>query len=340
MIIKSRAPFRIGLAGGGTDVDPYASLYGGEVVNATIGLYARTLIETTNDGMLYAEVKGFPALEIPMDADIHFQGNATDLVAATYARFRRDHGLLKEGLIVQVIPDVSVGSGLGTSSTIVVSLCGAFLRLYGKEWDSTAIAEYAYSIEREDLSWPGGRQDQYAAVFGGFNHFSFGKGNKVTIEKLDLAPASVSMLEQCMILFHSKQQRHSSAIITEQAKFIAEGRQDMLQASHRLRELALEMRDALKREDLPAVGKFLDQGFSEKKKIATGISNAQMETICLAAIRAGAMAAKISGAGGGGFILFFTSPSCRVAVQQALATCEGQEYPLQFTGQGLSTWTM
>lgn len=340
MIIKSRAPFRIGLAGGGTDVDPYASLYGGEVVNATIGLYARTLIETTGDGILYAEVKGFAPLDVPLDAAMSLQGNATDLISATYARFRKDHGLPIQGLIVQVIPDVPVGSGLGTSSTIVVSLCGAFLKLYGMEWDKKAIAEYAYSIEREDLGWAGGRQDQYAAVFGGFNHFTFGRAAAVTTEKIDLSPTSVSMLEQCMILYHSKQQRHSSVIIEEQAKLISEGRRDPLQASHRLRELALEMRDALKREDLPAVGKFLDQGFSEKKKIATGISNAQMEKICLAAIRAGAMAAKISGAGGGGFILFFTSPSRRVAVQQALATFEGQEYPLQFTGQGLSTWTM
>jgi len=340
MIIKSRVPFRIGLAGGGTDVDPYASLYGGEVVNATIGLYARTMIETTDDARLYAEVKGYAPLDVPMDADIQMQGNATDLISATYARFRRDHGLWKQGLIVQVIPDVPVGSGLGTSSTIVVSLCGAFLRLYGMEWEKTAIAEYAFTIEREDLGWPGGRQDQYAAVFGGFNHFSFRKGARVTAEKLDLSPASVSMLEQCMILYHSRQQRHSSAIIEEQAKLISEGRQDQLQASHKLKELAMDMRDALVREDLPSVGKLLDRGFTEKKKIASGISNAHMEHICRSAIRAGAMAAKISGAGGGGFILFFTTPAHRVAVQQALSTFEGQEYPLQFTAEGLSTWNV
>ena len=339
MIIKSRAPFRIGLAGGGTDVDPYASLYGGEVVNATIGLYARTMIETTDDGMLYADVKGFAPLDMPLNADISLQGNATDLITATYARFRKDHGPLEQGLIVQVIPDVPVGSGLGTSSTMVVSLCGAFLKLYGMEWDKTAIAEYAYSIEREDLGWPGGRQDQYAAVFGGFNHFTFGRGATGKTERINLSPASVSLLEQCMILYHSRQQRHSSVIIEEQAKLISEGRRDQLLASHRLRQLALAMRDALMREDLPAVGKLLDQGFTEKKKLASGISNEQMENICRAAIRAGALAAKISGAGGGGFILFFTSPARRVAVQQALATFEGQEYPLQFTAEGLRTWT-
>lgn len=339
MIIKSKAPFRIGLAGGGTDVEPYASMYGGEVVNASIGLYARAMLETTEDGMFYAEMKGFPPIEFPLGQEMPLTGNATDLITATYKRFRRDHGSRYQGLAIQVVPDVSVGSGLGTSSTIVVSLCGAFLRLYGLEWEPMRIAEYACSIEREDLGWPGGKQDQYAAVMGGFNHFTFAPDGRVSIDPIHLSASALSMLEQSLVLFHTSQQRHSASIITEQQRHILNSDRQELEASHRLKALALEMRDALKHGDIEAVGSLLNKGFATKKLIASGISNPALEKVYDAAMRAGATGGKISGAGGGGFILFFTPPSKRVAVQNALITFEGREFPFHFTGVGLSTWT-
>lgn len=339
MNIKSKAPFRIGLAGGGTDVEPYASTYGGEVVNASIGLYARTMLETTTDGMLYAEMKGFPPIEYPLGNKIPFTGTAVDLITSTYNRFIKDHGMPFQGLAIQVIPDVSIGSGLGTSSTIVVALCGAFLRLYGLDWKPMRIAEYACTIEREDLGWPGGKQDQYAAVMGGFNHFTFARDGQVSIHPIQLSASALSMLEQSLVLFQTSQQRHSASIIAEQQGHILNSDRQELEASHALKELALEMRDVLIGEDLGKVGMLLDKGFDNKKKIASGISNPALEKIYQAAKMAGATGGKVSGAGGGGFILFFTPPSKRVAVQNALITFEGREFPFHFTGEGLSTWT-
>jgi D-glycero-alpha-D-manno-heptose-7-phosphate kinase len=335
MIIKAKAPFRIGLAGGGTDVDPYASLYGGEVINATIGLYARVAMEATTDGMVYLEMKPHAPLEFPIDAVPANAGDIRDLFTVTYNRFIKSYGTPFAGLCVTITSDVPYGSGLGTSSTVMVTIIGALLKLYDLDWTREEIAAFAVDTERTVLGWAGGKQDQYAAVYGGFNQLTFGSDGAVKVHSLSLEASFISLLEQSMLLYYSLQHRHSSRIIEEQQARIIAGEQQSLEATHSLKRLVGPMHNALMHGDLSSLAETFALSFEAKKKIATGISNQQLEAVVSAALAAGAKTAKISGAGGGGFLTIICSPSSMAQVQEALHTFDGQVYPFHFTNQGL-----
>lgn len=336
MVIRSKAPFRLGLAGGGTDVDPYAGTYGGEVVNTTIGLFARTSVETTQDGMIYLDMAPWPDLEFKADRPPAPMGDIRDLFTVTYKRFTDLYGFPFRGLVVTVRTDAPPGSGLGTSSTIMVSIIGALLRLYGLSWGPMDIAAFAVDTERRVLGWAGGKQDQYAAVLGGFNHLVFEPSGIVQVHPLAPDPSVLSLLEQSLFLYYTKQQRHSSLIIEDQQARISGKDAASLEATHELKKLVPKMRDALMHADLPTIGMLMNAGFQWKKMIAGGISNPQMEHIADTALRAGALGVKISGAGGGGFLSLVCSPANRLAIQEALTTFEGQVYPLHFTSEGLT----
>jgi D-glycero-alpha-D-manno-heptose-7-phosphate kinase len=335
MIIKAKAPFRIGLAGGGTDVEPYASLYGGEVINTTIGLYARVALEATSDGMVYLEMKPQTPLEFPINAPPKNAGDIRDLFTVTYNRFMQSYGTPFGGLCVTITSDVPYGSGLGTSSTVMVTIIGALLKLYGLQWTREEIAAFAVDTERNVLGWAGGKQDQFAAVYGGFNHMLFGTDGSVTVQSLALDASFISLLEQSMLLYYSRQHRHSSRIIEEQQARIIAGELDSLEATHYLKQLVGDMHKALIQGKLSGLAETFALSFAAKKKIATGITNQELEALVSAALAAGAKTAKISGAGGGGFLTIICSPSTRTKVQEALHTFDGQAYPFHFTNQGL-----
>lgn len=335
MIIKAKAPFRIGLAGGGTDVEPYASLFGGEVINATIGLYARVAIETTRDGLVYLEMKPNPPLSFPVTNPPANKGDIRDLFTVTYNRFLQTYGMPFEGLQVTVASDVPYGSGLGTSSTVMVTIIGALLKLYNLQWTKEEIAAFAVDTERNLLGWAGGKQDQYAAVFGGFNHLFFGTDGTVRVQSLSLDESFVFLLEQSMLLCYSRQHRHSSRIIEEQQSRIKAREDQPLEATHLLKDLVGEMHNALVGGNLGSLAKTIDKSFDAKKKIASGVSNPELEKVIAGALAAGATTAKVSGAGGGGFLTIICSPSIRPKVQEALISFAGQLYPFHFTDQGL-----
>ncbi|HLX66329.1 MAG TPA: hypothetical protein VKR41_05010, partial [Puia sp.] len=184
MIYRSKAPLRIGLAGGGTDVSPYSDLYGGAILNATLSLYAHATIEPLEDDRIIMQ-------GIDRQEDLRFDGGVSmdtlpidgklDLLKGVYNRIRRDFGWAGKGFRLSTFVDAPAGSGLGTSSTLVVAIIGAFaemLRLPLGEYD---MAHLAYDIERKDLRMAGGRQDQYAATFGGVNYMEFYKEDRVIV---------------------------------------------------------------------------------------------------------------------------------------------------------------
>lgn len=335
MIIKAKAPFRIGLAGGGTDVEPYAGLYGGEVINATIGLYARVAMETSSDGMVHLDVKPYPSLTFPVASPPAIIGDIRDLFTVTYNRFIETYGRPFEGLYVTVDSDVPYGSGLGTSSTLMVTIIGALLKLYGLQWTKEEIAAFAVDTERNVLGWAGGKQDQYAAVFGGFNHLFFGTDGKVQVQSISMEESFVFLLEQSMLLYYSQQQRHSSRIIEEQQARIKAGEGEPLDATHQLKQLVADMHEALISGNLANLASTFAKSFTAKKKIASGVSNNELEKVIASALAAGAHTAKVSGAGGGGFLTIICSPTSRQKVQEALLSFDGQLYPFHFTDQGL-----
>jgi len=340
MKIQSKAPLRLGLAGGGTDVSPYSDLYGGAILNATISLYAYTTIIPRNDGKIVFNLEDRneqyvynSARELPIDGEI-------DLLKAIYNRIVKDFHNKPLSFEISTYVDAPAGSGLGTSSTLVVSVLGAFA-----EWLSLPLGEYdlahlAYSIEREDMAMAGGKQDQYAAAFGGFNYMEFYEQDKVIINPLRIKDKIINELSRNIILYYTETSRESSNIIKEQQKNVKEQNTRSIEAMHKLKEQAVLMKEALLKENLDEIGTILNWGWQFKKQMAKGISTDFFEELYEAGINAGANGGKISGAGGGGFIFFYCPENTRYKVVNALQKFGGSVRRFEFTNNGLETWTI
>lgn len=340
MHIRSKAPFRLGLAGGGTDVSPYTDLFGGAVLNTTINLYAHTTIIPRTDGkiILRSEDSGI-ALEFSASKQLPINGEL-DLQKGVYNRIVND--FCSDALSFELITsmDVPSGSGLGTSSTLVVSMIAAFI-----EWLKLPLGEYdtaqlAYKIEREDLQMEGGRQDQFAATFGGFNFMEFTSKNNSIVNPLRIRTKLRNELAFCLILYYTQSTRESANIIREQQQNIHNKNKTSTEATHHLKQKAFEMKDALLKGELNKIGELMDESWNYKKNMASGISTIQLETIYETAKKAGAIGGKISGAGGGGFMMFYTEIDKRYAVIRALNNLGGSVINYQFTETGVERWTV
>jgi len=340
MKIQSKAPLRLGLAGGGTDVSPYSDLYGGAILNATISLYAYTTIIPRNDGKIVFNLEDrneqyvYDSVEqLPIDGEI-------DLLKAIYNRVVKDFYHKPLSFEISTYVDAPAGSGLGTSSTLVVSVLGAFA-----EWLSLPLGDYdlahlAYSIEREDMAMAGGKQDQYAAAFGGFNYMEFFGQDKVIINPLRIKDKIMNELSRDIILYYTETSRESANIIKEQQKNVKEQNSRSIEAMHKLKEQAILMKEALLKENLDEIGLILNLGWQFKKQMAKGISTNFFEELYEAGIQAGANGGKISGAGGGGFIFFYCPENTRYKVVNALQKFGGSVRRFEFTNNGLETWTI
>jgi D-glycero-alpha-D-manno-heptose-7-phosphate kinase len=340
MMFRSKAPLRIGLAGGGTDVSPYCDQFGGAILNATISLSAHTSIEWIDQPQIILEAldreekQTFDLLpQLPIDGIL-------DLHKGVYNRMANQYGLPNRGMRISTFVDAPAGSGLGTSSTLVVSIIGAFaemLRLPLGEYD---IAHLAYEIERIDLRLAGGRQDQYAATFGGVNFMEFYNDDKVIVNPLRIRSEYLHELENNLVLYFTDSSRESATIIKEQVKNVQSGNEKSIEAMHQLKEQARMMKEALLQGKLNKIGDILDYGFQQKRNMAANITNDRLESIYEAAKQAGAMGGKISGAGGGGFMVFYCPGNSAYHVQKAILQFGGSIRQYQFTQHGLTTWTI
>ena len=340
MIYRSKAPLRIGLAGGGTDVSPYSDQFGGAILNATLSLHAHANLESTNDGRIVMEsidqksTQSFDWIKnLPIDGSL-------DLLKGVYNRMQKDHPFTMNGLKLSTFVDAPAGSGLGTSSTLVVAIIGAFVEMLKLPLGDYDIAHYAYEIERNDLKLAGGRQDQYAATFGGFNFMEFSANDKVIVNPLRIRQDYLNELENNLVLYFTATTRESAAIITEQQRNVKENNTKSIDAMHQLKEQARMMKEALLVGKLDAIGEILDYGFRQKKNMAANISNSHIEEIYEAAMKAGATGGKISGAGGGGFMIFYCPGNTRYKVIETLNIFGGSINPYQFTQHGLTSWTI
>ena len=340
MKIRSKAPFRIGFAGGGTDVSPYSDNYGGAILNATISLYAYTTIIPRTDGkIIFRATDRGETLEYNTAKELPITGTL-DLQVGVYNRIVKDFGL--EDLSFELITtmDVSSGSGLGTSSTLVVSILGAFVEWFKLPLGEYDIAKLAYDIERVDLKMAGGKQDQYAATFGGVNFMEFYEDNKVIVNPLRIREELLNELQFNLILYYTKTSRESSKIIETQANNAKTKQEKPVQAMHVVKEQAFLMKEALLKDELHKIGEILSTSWENKKKMAAGITNDLIDDIYATAIEAGATGGKISGAGGGGFMIFYAEESKRFNVIKALDKFGGQAKRYEFCKEGLTTWTV
>lgn len=340
MIIRARAPLRLGLAGGGTDVSPYCDRYGGLVLNATIDKYAYTVLQPdgNGDGVRFVatdkqeEWAGKAAPELPLDGRL-------DLHKGVYNRIVREfNGGRPMPLTLTTHTDAPPGSGLGSSSTLVVSMIKAFVEWLNLPLGEYDIARLAYDIERKDVGLSGGRQDQYAATFGGFNFMEFHPNERVVVNPLRIKNWIISELEASLLLYFGGVSRDSAQIIDEQTRNVQQDDNVAIEAMHALKQEAIAMKESLLKGDFDGLVLSMEAGWQAKKRMAKSISNPRIEESYELAKQAGMRAGKISGAGGGGFMMLLVDPVRRMDVIRALSTTEGQIYNCHFTEIGTQGW--
>lgn len=339
MIVRARAPLRLGLAGGGTDVSPFCDVHGGYVLNAAIDRYAYAVIKTLDEPVIrLAATDQQVTVSQTIDTPLVLDG-VLNLHKAVYnhivENFNDGHPIPLE---LSTFCDAPAGSGLGSSSTLVVAMIKAFAELLNLPLDDYALAKLAFKIERVDCRLQGGRQDQYSATFGGFNFMEFYAQERAIINPLRIKNWVMCELEASLILFYTGVSRESAKIIAEQSSNMQSGAEDAMVAMHNIKQEALTMKECLLKADFNGVVESMLQGWESKKRLAKTVSNVLINDIYDSSIDAGALAGKISGAGGGGFMMFFVQPDKRMNVIRSLQQFDGQVSNCHFTEHGTQAW--
>jgi D-glycero-alpha-D-manno-heptose-7-phosphate kinase len=337
-LVRARAPLRLGLAGGGTDVSPYSDEYGGFILNVTIDKYAYATIAGRDDDQIEL---------VAADNEKTWTGTAgarleprpgLELHAGVYNRVVRDfNGGQPLPLTITTHSEAPPGSGLGSSSTMVVALLQAFTEYLSLPLGEYELAHLAYEIERIDLGMAGGRQDQYAAAFGGLNFMEFYQ-DRVIVNPLRIKSPVKAELESSLVLFYTGVSRESARIIQQQTDNVRSGNSGSLDALHAVKREATRMKEALLRGDFDSFTESMRQSWESKKRMASSISNPLIDEIHANAIAAGARAGKISGAGGGGFMMFIVDPARRPRVIRALDQLQGRVFTCNLTELGAHSW--
>ncbi len=339
MIIRSTAPLRLGLAGGGTDLSPYSDEFGGSVLNVSIDMYATCIIEQQSNGEVCFEAADMnESFSSESKQSFELDGKL-NLHKGVYNRIVKDfNGGEPLSFKMTTFADAPPGSGLGSSSTMVVSMVKAYTEWLNLPLGEYDIARLAYEIERIDVGLSGGKQDQYAATFGGFNFIEFYKDDVVIVNPLRIKNWIKDELEASMILYYTDISRYSSEIIDEQKSNVAQKEPKTIEAMHELKEASVKMKDALLNGKIKAFAELLNESWINKKKTALAISNPVIEKIHDAAISAGAMAGKVSGAGGGGYMMFIVDPVKKINVRNALLKFGGKAMNVHFSEGGCHGW--
>lgn len=342
LIIRSKAPLRLGLAGGGSDVSPFCDQFGGQVLNATINRYAYCTIIPQNSGKVVFRRLGTEHAPETHEAVKYLEPVGDHMLAkAVYNRIVSDfnHG---EPLSMELTTwsDAPPGSGLGSSSTLIVAIIRAFC-----EWLTIPISDYdiaalAFDIERKDLGQHGGHQDQYTAAFGGINFMEFFADDRVLVNPLRVEDWIVRELEMSMMLYYTSVSRLSSAIIDEQIKSVEQKNVSSIDATKRVKDEAMAMKAALLTGRIREIADILDRSWQAKKQMAASISNSAIDELMQKAIDAGAYSGKISGAGGGGFLMLVINPLDRPKIEAALADSPGHFVDFSFEPRGAQSWRL
>jgi D-glycero-alpha-D-manno-heptose-7-phosphate kinase len=340
MIVRARAPLRLGFGGGGSDLSPYCEQHGGYVLNATIARYVYATLEPREDGHVrFVAADQARAWQGSADDELKV-GAGLELHRAVYVRMVRQFNAGRPlPVTLTTVGDIPPGSGLGSSSTLVVAMVKSFVELLNLPLGDYDVAHLAFEIERRDVGMTGGRQDQYAATFGGVNFMEFYADDRVVVNPLRIKSWVLSELEASIVLFYTGVSRASATIIEEQIKNIgSDASPEALEAMHRMKAEALSMKESLLRGDLRRFFQAINASWESKKRTAHAISTPRIETIYRHAMAAGALGGKLSGAGGGGVMMFFVSPERRMDVHRALQADEGQLLTCHFTKDGTQGW--
>jgi D-glycero-alpha-D-manno-heptose-7-phosphate kinase len=334
MLIRAKAPLRISFAGGGTDVPPFPQQEGGAVLSATIDRYAWGTLRPRSDGGILINSLDFgTSLAYSSRKDVVIDGEM-DLVKAA---IRKLTGVYDQGFDLFLHCDAPPGTGLGSSSAMMVVLVGLLKEWKGLNLTDYQVAELAHEVERVDLGIAGGMQDQYAAAFGGVNHIEFLR-DKVVVNGLRVGPDILNELEYNLLLVDTGKVRLSSNIIADQVGRYERGEKDAIKALREIKALTVEMKAALLRREWRHFGELLHEEWQHKKRMSDRISSPELDALYDLAREHGAIGGKITGAGGGGYMLLFCEFDRKHQVSDALRAkgCETREVALE--PNGLQTW--
>jgi len=335
--IRSKAPLRLGLAGGGTDVSPYCDQYGGAILNATLGMYAYCFIKPTKNNTI--KISSFDyekTAEYALDEALPMDGTL-DLIKHIYNRLVREFKPKMEAFELLTYSDAPYGSGLGGSSTLVVAIIKSFAEWWRLPLGEYDIASLAYDIERNDAGLKGGRQDQYAATFGGFNFMEF-YADRTIVNPLRIKENILNELQLSLLLCFTGRSRESANIIDVQTQNAANRDVDALAAMDDVKRDAYTMKEAILTGRLSKIAEIIDQSWSNKKKMAGLITNPEIDDLYEFAKANGASAGKVSGAGGGGFMMFCVNPNKRFALKNALVKRGNLITDVNFSNGGVMSW--
>jgi D-glycero-alpha-D-manno-heptose-7-phosphate kinase len=320
-------------------VSPFCDVHGGYVLNAAVDRYAYAVIKTLEKPAVRFVATDQQIEKVKTTSEPLELNGKLDLHKAVYNHMiQHFNGGKPLPLELSTFCDAPAGSGLGSSSTLVVAMIRAFVELLNLPLDDYAIARLAFQIERIDCGLQGGRQDQYSATFGGFNFMEFYEDERAIINPLRIKNWILCELEASLVLFFTGVSRESARIIADQSNNVKSGATDALDAMHGIKQEALVMKECLLRGDFDGLVESMRKGWENKKRSAKTVSNPHINEIYDAAINSGALAGKVSGAGGGGFMLFFVPTEKRMDVMRTLNTFQGQASNCHFTKNGCQAW--
>ena len=303
-MIITQTPLRVGLVGGGTDLPDFYREHGGRVLNAAIDKYVYVVVKQRFDDEIYVNYSAKEIVSRVEDLEHELVREALHMTG------------IRGGLEITTLADIpSAGSGLGSSSAVTVGLLHALFAYRGRQITAEELAERACTIEIDRCRKPIGKQDQYAAAFGGICDLQFGPGDRVVVDQLALTPAVRRQVQDELLLFFTGTTRQANSILGEQKANIAERLAQLFQ----LRDLAGEAAAGLRAGDVDALGATVNKSWAAKRDLASGVTNSAIDEAVEAAIGAGATGAKVTGAGGGGFLLVVCPLENQRAVRQRLA---------------------
>ena len=328
-----RAPLRISFGGGGTDLEEYHNKFDGYAISSTINKYTYVIAKLRNDDKLQGFSPDFashlpPRKHHPKSV----QGHEIVLVGLKEMNF-------KKGVDMYLATDVEPNSGLGASSSLTANFVNVIAYIQKKKWSQNKIAMKAYFIGHDTLKWGIGKQDEFAAVFGGFNLLKFTK-KKVYVYPISVRKSTQKELQEKSLLFHIGNRKHSESILKSQIGNIKKSNEKTITALHKAKELALDMKDALKTNDLTKFSQILKEGWEVKKNFTAGISNPRIEAVNKKAFSSGATALKVTGAGGGGHLYVLAEPSKHSKIIKELTKIGVQKVNFQYENRGATVFNL
>ena len=302
-MLLGASPLRLSFAGGGTDLKEYYENFEGSVVSTAINRFTYVIVTPRQDNSFQVFSSDFQVHFKPTRYDNLKPEPGSELVVTVVKSL--DY---QDGANLMLNSEVAPGSGLGASSSLAVNLIKTISTLKKEKMSNAEIAESAYDIGRNKLNWTIGKQDEYISAFGGFNFIKF-NNDKVTVNKISINKNSLLELEKNLLVFYIGKTRNSSNILREQIKLITENNQETLNALHYVKELSEKMYSSLSQSDITKFGELLNIGWESKKKFAKDVTNEYVDKLYNLGIEYGALGGKLTGAGGGGHLLFYCEPS-------------------------------